>query len=61
MGLGLEAADLPEMGMVNVCIHSEQALEDALNDVHEIRRECRTSIFWEEASVINLQDASLSV
>jgi hypothetical protein len=36
MGLSFKVADLTKMRVVNVGIHSEQALENSLDDVHEI-------------------------
>jgi hypothetical protein len=38
MGLSFKVADLTKMRVVNVGIHSEQALENSLDDVHEIGR-----------------------
>jgi hypothetical protein len=39
MGFDLQVAHLHKVCVIYVCIYTKQALENALDDVHKIRRE----------------------
>ena len=61
VGLLLERADVLEVGVVDVCVHPEQALEDGADDLLEAGREGLPIVLWEDARVVHLQQHSLQL
>lgn len=41
-----QAADLLEVAVVDVCIHTEQPLEDGAHNLHEVWREWLAELAW---------------
>lgn len=54
MRLGAQAANILEVRVVHVRIHSEEALEDDLHHVQKVGRERHTVLVWEDVWVIQL-------
>ena len=54
VGLLLQRADVLEVGVVDVRVHPEQALEDGADDVLEGRREGLPIVLREDAGVVHL-------
>ena len=57
VGLLLEGADVLEVGVVDVGVHPEQALEDGADDLLEAGREGLPIVLREDARVVHLQPA----
>lgn len=57
VGLLLQRADVLEVGVVDVRIHPEEALEDGADDVLEGRREGLPVVLRENAGVVHLHTA----
>ena len=55
MGFFAEGTDAPEVGMVDMSIHSEQPFKNCLDDLQEVLRERVIVALWKEAWIINLQ------
>ena len=58
VGFLAQAANASEVCVINVCIHSEEALEHGAHHVNEVRREGDTVLLREDPSVIHLQTTS---
>lgn len=56
-----QTAYTPEVGMVNVRIHSEEPLEHGSHHIGEVWWKGDTILLWENPSVIHLQLARLNV
>lgn len=50
-----QAAHVLEVRVVDVRVHSEQALEDDLDHVHEVRREVHAVLLREDRRVVQLR------
>lgn len=59
MGFFPEAADASEMCVVDVCIHSKQALEHGAHHIHKVWGEGNAILLREDPRVIHLQTPPL--
>ena len=59
VGFFPQAANASEMCVVDVCIHSEQALEHGAHHIHKVWREGNAILLREDPGVIHLQTPPL--
>lgn len=55
VGFLAQAANASEMCVVNVCVHSEEALEHGAHYVHEVWREGDAILLREDPGIIHLR------
>jgi hypothetical protein len=59
VGLLVQGTDAPEMGVVDVSVHPEEALEYCLHYVHEVGGEGLPIPLWKQPRIVNLQSRKL--